>query len=147
MSKMKYSEITSQVLNQDTGELVTETTSKSWVISKDQEPFFLTYVNSISWIYGIKSIATIKVLYKLLELMEFNKGIVRISSEDRDRICTSLDISEVTFSKSLKQLKELGVLFGDKGFYEVSPSIYWKGDYKTRDHLMSSGFKFTIEPV
>lgn len=145
MGKFKTNEIVITKVNEN-GEIVEETTSKSWTITKNSEPFFLTYVNSISWIYGLKSVTTIKILYKLLEKSNYNTNKVDISAKLRKAICEQLDITQVSFSKSLKQLLDLKILKDCEDAYEIDPAFFWKGDYKTREQLMKSNIKVTIEP-
>lgn len=96
--------------------------------------------------YNLKSLTTIKVLYKLLEVSNFNKGTVDITTTRRQAICNDLNISDTSFSKSLRSLIELNILNGEKGTYAINAEIFWKGDYKTREALLNSGCKITIEP-
>lgn len=145
MGKFKTNEVVITKVNEN-GEIIEETTSKSWTITKNSEPFFLTYVNSISWIYGLKSVTTIKILYKLLEKSNYNTNKVDISAKLRKTICEQLDITQVSFSKSLKQLLDLKILKDCEDAYEIDPAFFWKGDHKTRDQLMKSSIKVTIEP-
>lgn len=130
----------------EAGEVIEEVRSKTWTFSKNSEPFFLTYLNCISWMYNLKSLTTIKVLYKLLEVSNFNKGTVDITTTRRQAICSNLNISDTSFSKSLRSLIELNILNGEKGTYAINAEIFWKGDYKTREALLNSGCKITIEP-
>lgn len=145
MGKFKVTETTQTRLD-EYGAIVTETTSKSWVIKKDTEPFFLTYLNSISWIYGLNSITTIKVLYKLLERSNFNSNKVDISTKLRKNICEQLDITPPTLSKSIKQLLDLKVLYEDDDAYRIDEKLFWKGDYKTREQLLKANCTITITP-
>ena len=62
--------------------------------------------------YNLKSITTIKVLYKLLEASNFNKGTVDISTTRRQTICKELGISDTSFSKALRSLIELNIFSG-----------------------------------
>lgn len=126
----------------EAGEIIEEVRSKTWTFSRGSEPFFLTYLNCISWMYNLKSITTIKVLYKLLEASNFNKGTVDISTTRRQTICKELGISDTSFSKALRSLIELNIFSGDA----INAEIFWKGDYKTREALLNSGCKITIEP-
>lgn len=130
----------------EAGEIIEEVRSKTWTFSRGSEPFFLTYLNCISWMYNLKSITTIKVLYKLLEASNFNKGTVDISTTRRQTICKELGISDTSFSKALRSLIELNIFSGEKGTYAINVEIFWKGDYKTREALLNSGCKITIEP-
>lgn len=149
MSKGIYSELSTRDRLDEFGNPIHETNLKNWAFNEpgNAEPFFLTYVKSISWIYGITSINTIKVLYKLLETSEFNTNRVEISAQKRSRIIKELDISDSSFTKSLKQLTDLKVLEGSKGSYIIDENIFWKGDRKTRKALMDSKLKITLTPI
>ncbi len=107
----------------EAGEIIEEVRSKTWTFSRGSEPFFLTYLNCISWMYNLKSITT-----------------------RRQTICKELGISDTSFSKALRSLIELNIFSGEKGTYAINAEIFWKGDYKTREALLNSGCKITIEP-
>lgn len=36
----------------------------------DDDKFYMVFLNCVSWMYGIKSLTTLKILYKLLEYAE-----------------------------------------------------------------------------
>lgn len=146
MGKFKTTEYSKTKVDEN-GVVIEETTQKVWTINKNTEPFFLTYINSISWIYGLKSVTTIKILYKLLEKANFNTNKVDLSTKLRKSICDSLDISQVSFSKSLKTLIDLNILKDCDDAYEIAPEFFWKGDYKTREALMKSHVRITFEPA
>ena len=48
-------------IDPDTGEIVEETSSKSFFVNKKSEPFFLTYVKGLSIIYNITSAAALRI--------------------------------------------------------------------------------------
>lgn len=133
--------------NVDTGEIIQETKVKTWTIHREQEPFFMTYSKALSILYNIKTAAAIKVLWKLLDLCDFNKGIVRVTKKDRISMCAELEITGQTYYNSIAQLKELGILDGEGGYLVLNPDIVWKGDNATRRDILNSGCKISIEPV
>lgn len=96
--------------------------------------------------YNIKSVSTIHVLYKLLEVSEFNTNAVNVTTKVRADICEFLGISNVTFSKCIKQLVEAKILSGEKGTYIIDESVFWKGDYKTRQKLLASKATVIVKP-
>ena len=57
-----------------------------------------------------------------------------------------MGISDTSFSKALRSLIKLNIFSGEKGTYTINAEIFWKGDYKTREALLNSGCKITIEP-
>lgn len=132
----------------ETGEIVEETTSKTFVIKNDNEPFFVTYVKGLSIIYGITSAAALRLLYKLLELSNFNNPEVQITAPKKKEILNKLQISEPCFTKAMKILIDKKLVEGSRGLYTISLDIFWKGDTKTRQKLMydQSQSKITIEP-
>lgn len=146
MAKGLLQEVTHTYTNKE-GELIEQTESKTWTFSRGSEPFFLTYVNCISWMYDLKSITTIKLLYKILEMSRFNENKVDITTSRRKAICSELAISDTMFSKSLTQLVSLGILSGSQGTFSINEEIFWKGDYRTRERLLNSRCSMTITPV
>jgi len=58
----------------------------------------------------VKSVATLKILYKLLEQAEFNTGNVDIPAGVRTEIETTLDICKSQFTKSITELINKNVL-------------------------------------
>lgn len=136
-----------QRVDQETGELINETVSKTFFVNTKSEPFFLTYVKGLSIIYGIKSAAALRLLYKILELSEFNKTEIQISAPKKKEILIELDISEPCFTKSMKILNDKGLVVGSRGLYRINEDIFWKGDAKTRKALLDAkATKISIEP-
>lgn len=45
-----------------TGELLSETISKTFTVKKDVEPFFLTYSRCMSMLYNLTSLSAVKIL-------------------------------------------------------------------------------------
>lgn len=45
-----------------TGELLSETISKTFTVKKDVEPFFLTYSRCMSMLYDLTSLSAVKIL-------------------------------------------------------------------------------------
>jgi hypothetical protein len=133
-------------VSEDTGEVIEETQEKTYVVDKNSEPFFLTYSKALSVLYNIQTAAAIKVLWKLLDLCNFNKGTVAVSPINRSNICKDLGISGPTYYAAISSLKDLGIIEGKGGFFAINPDVMWKGDTATRDKLMKSGCKITIGP-
>lgn len=127
-----------QRVDAETGEIVNETISKTFFINTKSETFFLTYVKGLSIIYGIKSAAALRLLYKILELSEFNKTEIQISAPKKKEILKELEISEPCFTKSMKILNDRGLVTGSRGLYTISEDIFWKGDAKTRKALLDA---------
>lgn len=130
-----------------TGELLSETISKTFTVKKDVEPFFLTYSRCMSMLYDLTSLSAVKILWKFLEYAKYNTGEVFITSQLKKDIIKDLNISLSVYNKSLIILKDAEIITGDRGQYLINPMIHWKGDFKTRERLIASkGLKVTIEP-
>lgn len=134
------------VVDTYTGELIQETTSKVFTVKKEVEPFFLTYSRFMSILYNLNSLAAVKILWKFLEIAKYNTGEVFITPQIKKNIIESLKISLSIYNKSIVTLKEAEIISGERGLYLINPKIHWKGDFKTRENLIKSGIKVTIEP-
>jgi hypothetical protein len=105
--------------------------------------------------YNITSVASLKLLPRLLEEAEFNTGNISLSPGKRDAIQTELNMSKSTFTRALNDLienkaifrtyftpvnEDTGELLEDqrkeiKGEYIVNPEMFWKGNLKDRTEL------------
>ena len=129
------------------------TVSKEFTHKIDQDKFYMTFIDYVKWIYGLTTITTLKVLYKLLEIAEYNTGEVSLSPGKRQEIMESIGIKKSAFTQALNQLvksgalevkyktdKDTGELIPVRGEYRISPEMFWKGELKKRTEL-----KVTIE--
>lgn len=144
--KTKTEEIESIYVDKETGELIEKTIKKTFTIKDSSEPFFQVYLNYISWIYGIKSVAPFKLLCKFMELAAFNKNKIDLFSKNLDKkLYDELGLSKSTFTKALTTLSELGVISGERGSYIVNEQLLWKGDKREREALLNAKLKATFE--
>lgn len=142
------SETTQTTTNPDTGQVITETTSKTFKVRTTSEEFYFTFLTLIKNIVGLKSIVDVKVLYALCNLAEFNTGIVSLSTNKRNEILSFLDITYHTLSNSLTRLKKNGFIVVNKGDITINPQYFWKGDLKTRENLLrENNLSFNVEFV
>ena len=122
-----------------------------------QDPFYLTFLNFVKWMYGIKGTAPLKVLLHMLNIAQFSTGRVTLSTGERRMMMETLDISEVSLYQALKQLLDLGVIkkiyhvnkdTGEqqelKGEFLLNPEMFWKGDLSKRRQLTVI---FKSEPI
>lgn len=86
------------------------TVSKEFTHKMDQDKFYMTFIDYVKWIYGLTTITTLKVLYKLLEIAEYNTGEVSLSPGKRQEIMESIGIKKSAFTQALNQLVESGAL-------------------------------------
>lgn len=137
----------------ENGNLKVETTAKTIVHKSIEDSFYMAFTNYIMWIYQVKSTATLKILYKILEKAEFNTGRVDITAGFRSQLESELDLCKSQITKSLTELTNKKVLIQQtqtkngkeiplKGCYMVNPEMFWKGDLKTRKEL-----KITFESI
>lgn len=133
MKRLK-NEITT--VNYTTGEIVT--TAKEYSIKTTPDSFYMVFIDSMSKIFEIKSLIDRKLLSKLCMKAEFNTGIVSISQADRKVILQELEINSPQMSKSLSNLIKLGLITGSEGTYVINPSVFWKGDMKSRKELLKN---------
>ena len=144
----KFINSTERKVYDETGNVKVETISKTIVHKTDEDSFYMTFTNYIMWMCQVKSVATLKILYKLLEQAEFNTGNIDIPAGVRTEIETTLDICKSQFTKSITELinknvlwqrtvldKSTGELKPLKGCYTINPEMFWKGDLKTRRDL------------
>ena len=124
------------------------TVSKEFTHKIDQDKFYMTFIDYVKWIYGLTTITTLKVLYKLLEIAEYNTGEVSLSPGKRQEIMESIGIKKSAFTQALNQLvesgalevkyktdKDTGELIPVRGEYRISPEMFWKGELKKRTEL------------
>ncbi len=123
----------------------------------DDDKFYMVFLNCVSWMYGIKSLTTLKILYKLLEYAEWETGKVSLSPGRRVDIMAELDIKKSTLTQSINQLVEVHALYPEstvdkttgeiktlRGEYTINPEMFWKGDLKKRKDLIVT---FQSEPI
>jgi len=67
---------------------------------------------------------TYKLIYKLLEKVNYNSNIINISSKMRKQICKELNISNSSYITGIKQLIELELISGDKGQYSINKEMF-----------------------
>lgn len=140
----------------DEGKCRVETIAKTVVHKIEEDSFYMVFINYVNWIFEIKNLTTIKVLYKLLPCAEFNTGIINLTTGKREQIIEELGISRPALTKAIKELESKDVLqpcylanneTGEilkiiKGQYKVNPIMFWKGDLSQRRE-----FKVTFESI
>ena len=140
-------EVARNVIDTYTGEIISETVSKTFSVKKESEPFFLTYSKYMSVLFNLNSISAIKLLWKMLEIAQYNTGVVSITAPLKKQILAELDISVSIYGKAINMLRDAEIISGERGLYIINPKIHWKGDFKTRERLIASkGLRVTIEP-
>lgn len=137
--------------NHETGQIEEVETRKVHKISvKPDDEFYMVYIKYMSVFYGLKYADDIKMLAMLCSWAEFNKGVVYLTSSRRKEITETMGIHNSNISNSLKRLKELNLIFGSDGEFEINPTVFWKGSKQTRmDVMQKEGiqvkFNFVME--
>lgn len=133
--------------DKETGELLKSTSSVS-IMKKEVEPFFFTYSKELMALYG-KSVfnSTTKVLWKLMEYAEYNTGKVYMNSDRVNEIIQCCKIGKASYYRAISELKEVGIITGDKNTFTIAENMFWKGDAKSRNELKKAKLKVTFQPV
>ncbi len=117
---------------------------------KPDDEFYMVYIKYMSPYYDLKYADDIKMLGKLCEWAEFDKGVVYLTSGRRKELIEKLSIHNSNISKSIKRLKELKLIDGSDGEFEINPVIFWKGSKASRMEMMRKEliqvkFSFVLE--
>lgn len=130
-----------------TGEIVSSTSRKVVSIKpSDKEhtaPFFQVYSQFLNFLFRIGN-APSNVLWKFMEMSDFNKGIVRVTKLDRIRICEELNITQATYYSAIKVLKDENIIDGEAGYWIINPNIMWKGDSVVREQLLAGQLEYEV---
>jgi len=147
MSKYITRRVKNERKDPKTGEVL-EYTDRQEVIKNEVEPFFLTYSREILALYG-KSIfnATTKVLWKLLEIAEYNTGKVYVTTERRNNIMSACGISRASYDRAIKELVDADIMTKEGTTYTIRENMFWKGDRDERKKLLNARLKITFSPI
>lgn len=146
--KFLYEETRCRNTNTDTGE-ITDYISKKELVKVEIEPFFFTYSKQLLALYGLSVFnATTKVLWKLLEIAEWNTGKVFMNPERRKEIMQICNISRPSFDRAIRELTEIGIIEKNGSTYTIDCMTFWKGDKASRDKLIKEArLKVSFSPV
>lgn len=118
-SKFLYQETQYQHTDTSTGE-ITDYTNKKELVKIEVEPFFFTYSKQILALYGMSVFnATTKVLWKLLEVAEWNTGKVYMNSVRKKEIMEICGISKASFDKAIRELVSVGIIKKEHTTYTI----------------------------
>jgi hypothetical protein len=127
-----------------------ETKKVHKITIKPDDEFYMVYIKYMSPYYEIKYADDIKLLGKLCEWAEFEKGTVYLTSGRRKEVTETLGVHNSNISKSLNRLKELKLIAGSDGEFEINPVVFWKGSKASRMEIMRKEgvqtiFNFSLE--
>lgn len=125
-----------QVLNPETGELVTIESQKTFTTKVTEEQFYMTFVNFIGPIFDLKPERAKDLLIWMLKHAEFNTGIVQLPTATRKQVSEELSMSNNSITNYLKVLKNKKLISGDCGVFTINPQIFWKGELAARKELL-----------
>lgn len=113
------------------------------------DPFYMTFLNYVKWLYGIKGVAPMKVLIHMMNIAEFNTGKVVLAAGEKLNMRETLGISEVSLYGAINHLVEQGLIkrtqvvnpdtgeiHEKKGEFLINPELFWKGDLSKRGELI-----------
>lgn len=139
-------EQTIEQVNPETGEIVTLVSAKEYSTRIKPDTFYMTFIDYISPLFKLKSENARKLLTWMCCHAEYNTGTVHITAADRKEIASSLNIAITTITNNLAKLKELGLITGESGKFQINPMIFWKGDTKVREKMINElKITFSIE--
>ena len=139
MGNKLYQRETTKEVQDGSGRVITTTESKTFAVKKSTEHFYMVYFENLSGFYKLTSATDIKVLSVLCGKAEFNTGVIELSTNVRELICTTLGIINSQLSRSLKTLSNKGLLTIYKGSVEINHNCFWKGSTETRNKLIKEG--------
>jgi len=108
------------------------------VKANDSKAFYINFFHMFKEQLKIKHLTDIHVLTAFCIRMEFNSSVVKLVSKDRKEICADLKIQNTHLSNSIRRLKDLDLISGEDGSYELNPHLTWKGNLKEREKLLAT---------
>lgn len=145
----KYKNVTqTQKIDPETGQVMLVEVEKNFTIQSSTDKFYMTFIEYLRPYFQIKYVSDQQTLALLCGMAEYNTGVAKLTPIDRDNLCVQLDISKQQLTNSLGRLKKLGLITGERGIFTINPQVFWKGDIKTRDTLLSNeGIKITFNII
>lgn len=129
--------ITREFVDPETGEISVLETSKTFTTKVNSDAFYMTFIKFISPIFNLKSKNAQSLLVWMCEHAEYNTGRVFLPTDIRKQITEELEISNNTITNNLKILKDSKLIDGSNGVFTINPQIFWKGDLKMREKLLT----------
>lgn len=124
---------------------VYSTSTSTELIQVEREHFYMVFTKYVNWIYGLRSGKTLALLLKLLDMMEYNTGIIDLSPANRKMLMMELEMSQSSLTQCLSRLIEKEAIYkrsivnpktGEvielKSSYIINPIMFWKGQNNER---------------
>lgn len=128
-----------QIIDKDTGELLSQEVEKHFVAQIKSDNFFMCYFENLAPFYGLKHLSDVKMLACLCELAEFNTGVVQLSTKIRKIISEKTKIGLTNMSRNIKRLVESDLISEEDGQVTINPAVFWKGSIKERIEIIKNG--------
>ena len=136
--KRAFRETITEVVDSQTGEVISQTSSKHFIIKTSPDKFYQTYLNFMAPVLGVTKGNDFKVLCGLMFFVEFDTDKVSLTPEKRKELETLVSLKTQTVSNALNNLKKLKLVTGNRGDYRIDPKVLWLGSINTRTALLKS---------
>lgn len=130
--KLKETNVT-KVVDYQTGEEKEIEVNKTFVTKVTPDKFYMTFIDYAAPLFQIKSETAKSVLTWMCCHLPYNDNKIPLTTKMREQLCKDLNITPNTLTNSLKKLKDLNVINGSKGDFEINPAIHWRGTTDERD--------------
>ena len=125
-------------LEDEQGNKTFQTETQFYSIPFKGDEFYMTYYKYMAPLFSIKSLGDVKVLWQLTQYAEFGTGVVALTPDRRRHISSITGVSLNNLPKHLASLKKLGLIFGERNDYVLSPVVFWRGSNKDRNDFMET---------
>lgn len=133
-----------EILDSETGEILQDETTQTWVYKHDEPDYVKVYLNVILAERELNGEILTPFLHELLKRMTYandlqNGQVIVLNSFVKKSICDKLNISDSTFTKNITKLctNKLIARIG-RGTYAVNPFIFGKGDWKSIQRIRAT---------
>lgn len=142
---MKYQSVsTTEIIDKTTGEVLSIETNKKFVKKiENKEDFYISYIDFMSTFYKIKGDNPKNLLIWLCCHAEFNTGVIDLPAAKRKQLCEELNMHSNTLSNCLNKLKELNLIKGSGGQFQLNPQVFWRGESSVREEMLK-GASFEV---
>lgn len=128
---------TELVLGLDEHGIVGPYTAPRFVTIKDRLDYTMWFQNLNKVIRKVTNLSDLKLMFWVGANMPYNEGVIVLNKHNKDNAGKELAISVSAIDKSIKRLKDLGVLIQypesvKTATFWIHPDYMWKGDTATR---------------
>lgn len=130
----KVGESSSDLMDKDTGEVVSSQNQSRYILQLYNQDFVFMYRKILTIISKLKE-TDIKVFVALSFDVDLQKHTFKSDQKLAEDIGNKLDISPKTFFNSISKLTKEGLIVRDsqyRGYYRIHPDYGWKGSQKDR---------------